>query len=87
MFYSNPNDRMQMLAAEELFQRNWKFHKEEKIWISRTRNIEVNTLLDPNQTQWRLLLIRHSLNRHLTLNNMMTLNNNVYLGSREKFKL
>lgn len=40
MFYSNPNDRMQMLAAEELFQRNWKFHKEEKIWISRTRNIE-----------------------------------------------
>lgn len=43
MFYSNPNDRMQMLAAEELFQRNWKFHKEEKIWISRTRNIEVNT--------------------------------------------
>jgi len=40
MFYSNPNDRMQCLAAEALFERNWKFHKDEKIWISRTRNIE-----------------------------------------------
>lgn len=33
---------MQLLAAEQLFERNWKFHKEEKIWISRTRNIEVD---------------------------------------------
>ena len=42
MFYSNPNDKMQMFATEELFHRNWKYHKEEKIWISKTRNIEVN---------------------------------------------
>ena len=46
MFYSNPNDKMQLLAAEQLFERNWKFHKEEKIWISRTRNIEVEILLE-----------------------------------------
>jgi CCR4-NOT transcription complex subunit 2 len=40
MFYSNPNDFMQLTAAEELFQRNWRFHKEKKIWISKTQNIK-----------------------------------------------
>ena len=39
---------MQLLAAEQLFERNWKFHKEEKIWISRTRNIEVDIFAQKN---------------------------------------
>lgn len=53
MFYSNPNDKMQLLAAEQLFERNWKFHKEEKIWISRTRNIEVG----PKKKSFELKII------------------------------
>ena len=41
MFYSNPNDHMQLQAADELYNRNWRFHKEKKIWISKTQNIKV----------------------------------------------
>lgn len=33
MFYAMPGDRMQELAARELFSRNWRYHKELKIWI------------------------------------------------------
>ncbi len=33
MFYAMPGDRMQDLAARELYARNWRFHKELKIWI------------------------------------------------------
>jgi len=40
MFYSNPNDHMQLQAADELYNRNWRFHKEKKIWISKTQNIK-----------------------------------------------
>jgi len=40
MFYSNPNDHMQLTAADELYNRNWRFHKEKKIWISKTQNIK-----------------------------------------------
>ena len=46
MFYSNPNDYMQLTAAEELFQRNWRFHKEKKIWISKTQNIKVKFMVE-----------------------------------------
>ena len=42
MFYSNPNDHMQLTAADELIRRNWRFHKEKKIWISKTQNIKVS---------------------------------------------
>lgn len=41
MFYSNPNDHMQLTAADELIRRNWRFHKEKKIWISKTQNIKL----------------------------------------------
>ena len=44
MFYSNPNDHMQLTAADELIRRNWRFHKEKKIWISKTQNIKVSII-------------------------------------------
>ena len=33
MFYAMPGDKMQELAARELTGRNWRFHKELKVWI------------------------------------------------------
>lgn len=33
MFYAMPGDRMQELAARELHGRQWRFHKELKVWL------------------------------------------------------
>ena len=33
---------MQMMAAHELYKRLWKYHIEEKIWLTRPRNIDVS---------------------------------------------
>lgn len=33
MFYAMPGDKMQDLAARELTSRNWRYHKELKVWI------------------------------------------------------
>lgn len=33
IFYAMPGDRMQELAARELFSRGWRFHKPSKSWI------------------------------------------------------
>ncbi|KAB7496056.1 CCR4-NOT transcription complex subunit 2 [Armadillidium nasatum] len=35
MFYSNAGDRLQILAASELYNRDWRYHKDEKVWITR----------------------------------------------------
>lgn len=47
IFYSNPNDHMQTMAANELYKRLWKYHIEEKIWLTRPRNIDARV---KNQT-------------------------------------
>ncbi|KAH8086001.1 hypothetical protein BXZ70DRAFT_956790 [Cristinia sonorae] len=35
MFYSSPRDAMQELAAQELWNRNWRYHKEMRLWITK----------------------------------------------------
>ncbi|KII91068.1 hypothetical protein PLICRDRAFT_80682, partial [Plicaturopsis crispa FD-325 SS-3] len=35
MFYSNPRDALQEVAAQELWNRNWRFHKELRMWITK----------------------------------------------------
>jgi CCR4-NOT transcription complex subunit 2 len=35
LFYTNVGDVMQIAAANELYQRDWRFHIEEKVWITR----------------------------------------------------
>lgn len=35
LFYMFPNDLMQLAASQELFQRDWRYHKDEKVWITR----------------------------------------------------
>lgn len=35
MFYSNAGDLLQIMAASELYNRDWRYHKEERVWITR----------------------------------------------------
>ena len=35
LFYTFPNDILQIAAASELYNRDWRYHKDEKIWITR----------------------------------------------------
>lgn len=35
LFYMFPNDLIQLAAATELYTRDWRYHKDEKVWITR----------------------------------------------------
>jgi len=35
MFYSSPRDVLQEVAAQELHNRNWRFHKEIRLWLTK----------------------------------------------------
>jgi len=35
MFYTNVGDILQVAAAAELFNRDWRYHKDEKVWLTR----------------------------------------------------
>ncbi|KAG9315701.1 hypothetical protein JVU11DRAFT_3348 [Chiua virens] len=35
MFYSSPRDALQEIAAQELWNRNWRYHKDLRIWITK----------------------------------------------------
>ncbi len=35
MFYSSPRDALQEVAAQELWNRNWRFHKTLRMWITK----------------------------------------------------
>lgn len=39
LFYMFPNDMLQVAAAVELYSREWRYHKEEKVWITRAPGI------------------------------------------------
>ncbi|XP_055384296.1 regulator of gene activity [Condylostylus longicornis] len=39
LFYTNVGDVMQLAAAAELFNRDWRYHVEEKVWITRIPGI------------------------------------------------
>ncbi|KAJ3151885.1 hypothetical protein HDU86_006017 [Geranomyces michiganensis] len=38
VFYAQPRESLQEAAAQELFNRSWRFHKELKLWVSRDRS-------------------------------------------------
>eukprot|EP01113_Clastostelium_recurvatum_P039573 TRINITY_DN6054_c0_g1_i3.p1 TRINITY_DN6054_c0_g1~~TRINITY_DN6054_c0_g1_i3.p1 ORF type:complete len:593 (+),score=122.85 TRINITY_DN6054_c0_g1_i3:120-1898(+) len=40
MFYSMPRDVLQMHAANELYNRDWRYHKEHKLWFTRVHGTE-----------------------------------------------
>ncbi|KAI0927723.1 hypothetical protein AcV5_008182 [Taiwanofungus camphoratus] len=35
MFYSSPRDALQEIAAQELWNRNWRYHKELRLWLTK----------------------------------------------------
>eukprot|EP01118_Nematostelium_gracile_P002216 TRINITY_DN12449_c0_g1_i1.p1 TRINITY_DN12449_c0_g1~~TRINITY_DN12449_c0_g1_i1.p1 ORF type:complete len:462 (-),score=63.12 TRINITY_DN12449_c0_g1_i1:5-1369(-) len=41
IFYSMPKDTLQIIAAQELFKREWRFHKEHRLWLTRVPGTEV----------------------------------------------
>jgi len=41
IFYTMPNDVLQLAAAQELFDRKWRYHKDMKAWITRAPGAEV----------------------------------------------
>ncbi len=40
IFYSKPKDILQELAARELRERNWRFHKVLKVWLAKVKEVE-----------------------------------------------
>jgi len=63
LFYNCPGEVYQVAAASELFQRDWRFHKTERLWITRspfsnpprehTGSYEKCSYLAFEPTQWR----------------------------------
>ncbi|KAI8818435.1 uncharacterized protein EV422DRAFT_188129 [Fimicolochytrium jonesii] len=40
LFYAQPRESLQEAAAQELYNRSWRFHKELKLWVSKDRSPE-----------------------------------------------
>lgn len=40
IFYSMPRDVLQLAAAQELYNRDWRFHKELGVWMTRVPGVE-----------------------------------------------
>ncbi|XP_027181310.1 probable NOT transcription complex subunit VIP2 [Coffea eugenioides] len=40
IFYSMPKDEAQLYAANELYNRGWLYHRELRLWLARTKNME-----------------------------------------------
>ena len=41
LFYTNPGDVLQIAAAAELYNREWRYHMEEKVWITQAPGMQV----------------------------------------------
>ena len=39
IFYCMPMDVLQEMAADELYRRNWRYHKELKVWLTKDPNV------------------------------------------------
>jgi CCR4-NOT transcription complex subunit 2 len=50
LFYLFGNDHVQLLAAAELYRRDWRYHKEERIWLTRIKNIMPDHKYDTYET-------------------------------------
>ncbi|PWN52448.1 hypothetical protein IE53DRAFT_326639 [Violaceomyces palustris] len=40
IFYSTPRDALQEVAAQELYNRNWRYHKETRLWLTKEQSTE-----------------------------------------------
>ena len=46
IFYSMPKDVMQAYAAQELYNREWRFHKTAQLWFTQARSETVSEILN-----------------------------------------
>lgn len=61
LFYLFPNDLLQLAAASELYSRDWRYHKEQRAWLTRiagsrvekTEAYERGTYFIFDQNQWK----------------------------------
>ncbi|CAD6501271.1 BgTH12-01523 [Blumeria graminis f. sp. triticale] len=44
MFYSNPGDLQQVMAAQELHNRNWRYHKKLQLWLTKDEMMVPQTI-------------------------------------------
>lgn len=44
IFYNMPRDTLQVYAAKELYSREWRFHKDLKVWVTQTRDAKTRTM-------------------------------------------
>lgn len=40
LYYTNGGDILQLAAAAELYARDWRYHKEERLWLTRAPGVE-----------------------------------------------
>ena len=50
LFYLFGNDYVQLSAATELYRRDWRYHKEERLWLTRIKNIMPDQKYDTYET-------------------------------------
>lgn len=50
LFYLFGNDYVQLSAAAELYKRDWRYHKEERLWLTRIKNIMPDQKFDTYET-------------------------------------
>jgi CCR4-NOT transcription complex subunit 2 len=50
LFYLFGNDYVQLSAATELYKRDWRYHKEERLWLTRIKNIMPDHKYDTYET-------------------------------------
>ncbi len=50
LFYLFGNDYVQLTAANELYKRDWRYHKEERLWLTRIKNIMPDQKYDTYET-------------------------------------
>ncbi|CAF3766391.1 unnamed protein product [Rotaria sordida] len=50
LFFLFGNDYVQLSAANELYKRDWRYHKDERIWLTRIKNIMPDQKYDTYET-------------------------------------
>ena len=50
LFYLFGNDQVQLFSAAELYRRDWRYHKDERLWLTRIKNIMPDFKQDTYET-------------------------------------
>ncbi|GAM19605.1 hypothetical protein SAMD00019534_027800 [Acytostelium subglobosum LB1] len=75
IFYSMPKDILQICAALELYHRDWKYHRDGKVWLKKdndsestvTNQYEAGTFALFDANQWEIVTVNNFIVYHETL--------------------